>query len=208
MNDEEASDMRALTMAVPRWLVALTALPWAFCAAKARAEGAQAYAPIPTASVVDVAPPAQAARPGETTFGRLRYALLAEPAVGVAGGSFYNQLTGARVDYRFTEEIALGMYLGYANLKGKEGRAHSVLPYLNLEYRPRLGRNSAFGLPLGFGTGYLPNNGPWLRLSAGVSYALSSQTDVVLTFFNPTFWVVHDRTVISLGAALEVSYAP
>jgi hypothetical protein len=26
--------------------------------------------------------------------------------------------------------------------------------------------------------------------------------------FAPTFWVVRDRTVISLGAALEISYAP
>ena len=144
----------------------------------------------------------------ETSFARVRYAFQVEPAFGVAGGSFYNQLAGARIDYRFTPEIALGGYLGYANLKGKDGRAHDVLPYLNLEYRPRLGQNSAFGLPLGFGTGYLPNNGPFLRLSAGLSYALGPQTDVVIAFFNPTFWVVHDRTVISLGAALEVSYAP
>jgi hypothetical protein len=144
----------------------------------------------------------------ETPFARVRYALQVEPAFGVVGGRFYNQLAGARVDYRFTSELALGFYLGYANLKGKEGRAHDVLPYLNLEYRPRLGQNSAFGLPLGFGTGYLPNNGPFLRLSAGLSYAVSPQTDVVIAFFTPTFWVVHDRTVISLGAALEVSYAP
>jgi len=144
----------------------------------------------------------------ETSFARVRYAFQVEPAFGVAGGSFYNQLAGARIDYRFTQEIALGGYLGYANLKGKDGRAHDVLPYLNLEYRPRLGQNGAFGLPLGFGTGYLPNNGPFLRLSAGLSYALGPQTEVMIAFFNPTFWVVHDRTVISLGAAIEVSYAP
>jgi hypothetical protein len=144
----------------------------------------------------------------ETPFARVRYAFQVEPAFGVVGGGFYNQLAGARIDYRFTSELSLGWYLGYANLKGKEGRAHDVLPYLNLEYRPRLGQSSAFGLPLGFGTGYLPNNGPFLRLSAGFSYAVSPQTDVVIAFFTPTFWVVHDRTVISLGAALEVSYAP
>ena len=144
----------------------------------------------------------------ETNFGRVRYALLVEPAFGVGSGSFYNQLVGARVDYRFTRELALGPYLGYANLKGKDGRTHNVLPYLNLEYRPRFGAGSAFGLPLRFGTGYLPNNGPFLRLSAGVSYALSPQTDIVIDVFTPTFWVVHDRTVISLGAAIELSFAP
>jgi hypothetical protein len=63
-------------------------------------------------------------------------------------------------------------------------------------------------LPLGFGTGYLPNNGPFLRLSVGLSYAVSAQTEIVVALFNPTFWVIHDRTVISLGTALEISYAP
>jgi hypothetical protein len=148
------------------------------------------------------------AKAEEDPFARVRFAAQIEPAFGVAGGSFYNQLAGARVDYRFTKEIALGGYIGYANLKGKDGRAHALLPYLNVEYRPRLTASSAFGLPLGLGTGYLPNNGPFLRLYAGVSYALGPQTDIALAFFTPTFWVVHDRTVVSLGAALEISYAP
>lgn len=152
--------------------------------------------------------PATKVSADETPFAPLRYAAQAEAAFGVSGGHFYNQLAGVRVDYRFTEQLALGGYLGYANLKGKDGRAHDVLPYLNLEYRPRLGENGAFRLPLGFGTGYLPNNGPFLRLSAGISYALSPHTDIVLDFLTPTFWVIHDRTVISLGTALEISYAP
>lgn len=201
--------MGALTNAAPRWLsrvaCALTAFSATFLTTKARAQGIPPSAPN---APVDDARPVEAARPGETNFARVRYALQAEPAFGVAGGTFYNQLAGARVDYRFTEQIALGGYLGYANLKGKEGRAQDVLPYLNLEYRPRLGQSSAFGLPLGFGTGYLPNNGPFLRLSVGASYAVSPQTDIVFAFFTPTFWVVHDRTVISLGTALEISYAP
>jgi len=180
----------------PKWLAAVVCTLAALYATKAHAEG------IPANASSD------APRPNEATFARVRFALQAEPAFGIAGGRFYNQLVGARVDYRFTEEIALGSYLGYANLKGKDGRAHDVLPYLNLEYRPRLGANSAFGLPLGFGSGYLPNNGPFMRLSVGLSYAVSPQTDIVIAFLTPTFWVVHDRTVISLGTALEVSYAP
>jgi hypothetical protein len=141
-------------------------------------------------------------------FAPVRFAAQVEPAFGMTGGAFYNQLAGARVDYRFTESLALGGYLGYANLKGKDGRAHGVLSYLNLEYRPRLGETSAWGLPLAFGTGYLANNGPLLRLSAGLSYAVTPHTDIVLALFTPTFWVIRDRTVISLGAALEISYAP
>ena len=196
-----------------RWRLAAVAFALAASdGPKAQAQGAEA--PLDVTPSSDLARPVEPTRtvepprPSEANFARLRYALQAEPAFGVTGGSFYNQLVGARIDYRFTEAIALGWYLGYANLKGKDGRAHDVLPYLNLEYRPHLGEKSPFGLPLGFATGYLPNNGPFLRLSAGVSYAMSPETDVVFAFFTPTFWVVHDRTVVSLGAAIELSYAP
>jgi hypothetical protein len=166
---------------------------------------ARCFAVLAAASITALA---TSARADEGALAPVRYAVQAESAFGVGQGSFYNQLIGARVDYRFTEQLALGGYLGYANLKGRDGRAHDVLPYLNLEYRVGLDEKRIFGLPLGFGTGYLPNNGPYLRLSAGISYAVTPQTDVVLAFLTPTFWVVHDRTVVSLGAALEINYAP
>jgi hypothetical protein len=146
--------------------------------------------------------------PVPSLFPAPRFALRAESAAGVAGGSFFNEVVGARADARFTEQLALGVYLGYANLKGHDGRAHNVLPALELEYRPRFASGSAFALPLRFTTGYLPYNGPVLRLSAGVSYAVSSHVDLVLDAFTPTFWVIRDRTVVSLGGGLEISYAP
>src|SRR5262249_11226363 len=121
---------------------------------------------------------------------------------------FFNQLVGARADYRFTEELALGAYVGYANLKGQDGRAHNVLTSLEFECRPRLDASKRLGLPLRFATGYLPNNGPVLRLSIGLSYPLSQHVDVVLDAFTPTFWVIRDRTVASLGGAFEMSWSP
>jgi hypothetical protein len=201
--------MGALVTTVARRIIpVLCALGPFLFARVVRGQPRVPYAPVDPARFDAGARPQDSGPLEEHAFGRVRYALQTEPAFGVVGGSFYNQLAGARVDYRFTEQIALGGYLGYANLKGKEGRAHDVLSYLNLEYRPRLDARGAFGLPLAFGSGYLPNNGPFLRLSAAVSYALSRETDVVFAFLTPTFWVVHDRTVVSLGAALEISYAP
>jgi hypothetical protein len=143
-----------------------------------------------------------------STFSRVRLALRAEPAFGISGGSFYNQLVGARVAYRFTDSLSLGPYLGYANLKGQEGRAHNVLPTLELEYCKTLGSSNTFKLPLRFATGYLPRNGPVLRLSMGIGYAVSPKVDVVIDALTPTFWMIRDRTVASLGAAFEISYAP
>ncbi|HMI85593.1 MAG TPA: hypothetical protein VK550_15960 [Polyangiaceae bacterium] len=194
--------MGALTKRVLRWLSLATSAVALLRATKAQAEGGAGAVPNDVDRSIGAAPS------GENRGARVRFALQVEPAFGLTGDGFYNQLAGARVDYRFTDQIALGGYLGYANLHGKDGRAHNVLPYLNLEYRLRLGEKSAFGLPLAWGSGYLPNNGPFLRLSAGVSYAVSPHIDVVVALFTPTFWIVHDRTVISLGAALEISYAP
>jgi hypothetical protein len=153
-----------------------------------------------------VAQPSPAEPP--VPFSPARLALRAEPAFGVSGGRFFNQLVGARADYRFTEELALGASVAYANLKGQDGRANNVLPSLELECRPSLDSARRFGLPLRFATGYLPKNGPVLRLSMGVSYALGPKVSVVLDAFTPTFWVIRDRTVVSLGGALEIDWAP
>jgi hypothetical protein len=115
---------------------------------------------------------------------------------------------GARVDYRFTSTLSLGPYLAYANLKGQDGRTNNALASVQLEYRPSLATGSSFGVPLRFAPGYLPQNGPVLRLSAGLSYSLSPHVDLVVDAFTPTFWVIKNRTVVSLGAAVELSYAP
>ena len=154
-------------------------------------------------------PPDPTATPPEPIpTSHLRFALQLEPQFGVSGGKFFNQLIGARLDYRFTPTLSLGPYLAYANLKGKDGRASQALGAVQLEYRPSLGASSAISLPLRFTPGYLPENGPVLRLSAGLAYAVSPHVDIVLDAFTPTFWVVKNRTLVSLGGALEVSYAP
>ena len=128
--------------------------------------------------------------------------------IGVSGGKFFNQLIAARLDYRFTPTLSLGPSLAYANLKGKDGRTSNVLASILLEYRPSLADGSSFSLPLRLAPGYLPQNGPVLRLSAGIAYALSPHVDLVLDAFTPTFLVIKNGTVVSLGGALELSYAP
>jgi hypothetical protein len=156
---------------------------------------------------IAIATPALAEAPTATPS-RVTLALRAEPAFGVSGGSFYNQLVGARASYRFADNLSLGPYIAYANLKGQDGRAHNVLPSLELEYRVSLGASSAFKIPLRFATGYLPMNGPVMRLSAGIGYALSPHVDIVLDLLTPTFWVIRDRTVASLGAGFEIGFTP
>jgi len=135
-----------------------------------------------------------------------RLALQTESAFGATGGSFYNHLIGGRLDYRFSPAVSLGGYLGYVNLKGKEGRAHGVLSYAQLEYRLMITRRGSAYMPLRFGTGYLPNNGPLVRLATGVGFALSPTVDLVAEFLAPMIWITRDQMVASMNVALELAF--
>lgn len=149
--------------------------------------------------------PGQAPDPADRSGYRL--AVQTEGAIGLTTPSFYNHLLGARLDYVFPEDLSLGGYLGYANLKGKNGRTSNVLPYLMLEYRLHPSRSSRLRIPLRFESGYLPKNGPFLRLSAGVAVPIGETTRLGFDLLAPTFWIVKNRTVVSLDLAAEVSFA-
>lgn len=153
-----------------------------------------------------VGPPlvARAETPAVPPESRFRLAAQTDSAVGMTPGGFFNQLLGARLDCRIGEAFSLGGYLGYANLRGKEGRVHQVLPSAMLEYRvPLAARPWLF--PLRFAAGYLPSNGPFTRLSAGVGYALSPRVDLVAELFAPTLWFSRNQAAASMDIVVEIA---
>ena len=165
--------------------------------------------PPPAPAVVQAPAPAPAAAPkapSESTqrLGKWRLGLQTEGAIGIGGNEFYNHLAGGRLDYRATRRVAFGLYLGYANLKGKDGRAHNVLSYGQVEYAIPLG-SGPLKVPLRYGIGYLPKNGPFMRTSAGLGFAVSDSVDIVLDLVAPTFWVTYDQTVVSMDLAAELA---
>jgi hypothetical protein len=138
---------------------------------------------------------------------RFSLAIATEGAFGTSQSSwFYNHLVGLRLDYRISREIILGLYVGYANLRGKNGRASNLLPYAQLEDRVRISSRSDITVPLRFGLGYLPYNGPFVRLAAGLNIPLGERTEIGLDILTPTFWVLPDRTAVSLDLAAEVIF--
>jgi hypothetical protein len=169
--------------------------------------GGPAAAQPPAAPPPLPGPPASAsataAPPAETS--RFRLAAQTDTAVGLAPGPFVNQLLGARLDCRLGEAFSLGGYLGYANLRGKEGRVHQVLPYAMLEYRVPLAARPWL-VPMRFAAGYLPSNGPFTRLSAGLGYALGPRTDLIAEIFAPTLWFSRNQAAASLDLALEIAF--
>jgi hypothetical protein len=132
-----------------------------------------------------------------------RLALQTEGAIGLQPGPFYNHLVGARLDGSFSPHVSLGGYLGYANLKGKDGRAHAALTYAQVEY--------LFGdpgdtirFPLRFASGYLFKNGPVVRAAGGLAFKLSPKVDLVTELLTPMVWLTNNQTLLSLDLSLEV----
>jgi hypothetical protein len=136
----------------------------------------------------------------------LRLAFTSSSAFGVTHARFFNQLVGARLDYRFGARFAFGGALAYANLKGKDRRVHEVLPELDSEYRLPL-KPESVGLPLRLGLGFLPKNGPTLRLSAGFDFALSDTLALELIPLEPMDWINRERPEVSLNASLALRVA-
>jgi hypothetical protein len=174
-------------------------------AAPAPATPPQASAPPPA----PIQPPAAAAAAATGTAAAsdripMRFAVQTEAAIGVYPGDFYNHLAGVRLDLVFSPHVSFGGYVGYANLKGKDGRANNVLPYAQVEYM--LGSPGGIRFPLRFASGYLPRNGPVVRLSAGFAFPLTPKIDLVTELLVPTIWITRDQMVLSMDLALELLF--
>jgi hypothetical protein len=136
----------------------------------------------------------------------VRAAVQVESANGRVTGPFHNVLAGLRLDLVFSPRVSLGGYVGYANLKGKEDRAHTLLGYAQVEYLAPLSPHF-FNLrvPLRFATGYLARNGPVVRAATGLAVALSPRMDLISELFTPMFWVTNNQTLFSMNVSLELA---
>lgn len=160
--------------------------------------------PSVTTPVVAPAPTSASAPVSVATSPRPRRIALAgfaEGALGFADDGFYNQLVGLRLDFRPAKRLAIGFALSYANLKGKNGRAHNALPAAMLEWS--FPASKSISVPLRFYSGYLPNNGPWLKAALGLSHPLSEHSRFTIEAIAPALWIVHDASVGSFDALLE-----
>ena len=180
------------------------------------ADAATANAPAttaPPAPAPATAAPSPAAATATTTAAPLpapparlpmRFALQTEAAIGVYPGDFYNHLVGGRLDLVFSPHVSFGGYLGYANLKGKEGRASNLLAYAQVEYLA--GPANHVRIPFRFASGYLPRNGPVMRLSTGFAFPLTPTIDLYTEVLAPMIWLTSDQMVLSMDLAAELVF--
>jgi len=165
-----------------------------------------AAAAAPAAAQVAGAAVQQPAATTPVPAGRLpmRLALQTEGAIGVYPGDFYNHLAGARVDLVFSPQISFGGYVGYASLKGKDGRVSDLLATVQVEYLA--GSPGGIRIPIRFASGYLPRNGPVVRASTGFAFPLTPALDLVAELLAPMVWVTRDQMVLSMNLAAELAY--
>ena len=162
-------------------------------------EGARA-APVDTAPA-DAAP--SATTPASDDRIEKRVTGFGTVALGMPALAFMNELVGARLELEYTPRFALGFSLAYANLKGKDARVSNMLPELSVAYRVPLGQ-SAF-VPIRFAGGYLPKNGPTLRLTSGFDLAMSDAVSLELALVEPMVWVARDKPELSFNFGGAVS---
>ena len=167
---------------------------------------APAAAPAPAPVAAPAPAPVAAPAPEAPVPHPLRLTLASTSAFGVTNAKFFNQLLGLRIDRRFTPRFAFGAGLSYANLKGKDGRAHNTLLEVFSEYRAPL-KGEAFGLPLRFALGYLPNNGPTLRLGAGLDFAIAERVSCEITPLETMVWLTRERPEVSMNGSVALRIA-
>ncbi len=187
--------------AAERYMSGEPAIPGATPAVMAPSGTPTVFAPVVTGGS-DFRPRRRSHRPTR----RFDLALSTEAAIGTGSDRFYNHLVGARLDLRITTEIMLGVYAGYANLRGRDGRAQNMLFYLQAEDRIRLGESTDWTIPLRFSLGYLPFNGPFVRISAGLNVPVSERVELGIDLLAPTFWVIPGGVAVSVDVGLEVIY--
>jgi hypothetical protein len=136
---------------------------------------------------------------------RASWALELEAAQGVGNGKFGNVLLAGHLDWAFASRLSLGGYLAIANLKGKDGRVNALLPSALVSYEKPPGPGHTVSFPIRFAAGYLTQNGPVARLSAGLAFAVGKRTDLIPSLAT-TAWVTHDQMLLSVSLAIELRF--
>jgi hypothetical protein len=195
-----AEDLHQVVEALVRQVLPPPSTWDAATAARLRSQATgQASASAQPARPPVVAPAPRSRHPGR----RWDVALQTEAAFGAGSRKFYNHLVGARLDLRITRTFNIGAYFGYVNLRGRNGRVSNLVTYLQLEDRIEVVGVDGLSIPLRAGFGYVPFNGPIIRIAAGLNYAISDRFEVGLDLLAPTFWFAGDSRPVSFDVALE-----
>lgn len=190
----------ALREALPPLLV-----PPRLLATTAPEPGAPAVTPEPTPPAT---PPARRRRPPRAHPQRWEVSVGALAALGPGRDGFVNAIVAARGSYFIRDRLGVSVTAAYVNLRGREERVSNVLLLAGVETAVDLLPDRRIFIPLRAEVGYLPNNGPVFRLTAGISFSLARRVRLNVDLLSPTLWVLPETTPVTLdlGAHLVVGF--
>ncbi|MEZ4411140.1 MAG: hypothetical protein R3A52_32360 [Polyangiales bacterium] len=128
-------------------------------------------------------------------------------ALGPGRDGFANALVAARVGWFPQDRLGFSITAAYANLRARnDERASNVLLLAGVETAVDLWPARHIFIPLRAEVGYLPNNGPVFRLTAGLSFQLARRVRLEVDLLSPTLWVLPETSPVSLdlGVTLHV----
>jgi len=171
----------------------------------------QTPAPTPSWSTATYTRPLTSAR---RRYPQTRYGLtfVSESAIGRAQKErFYNHILGARMDFTASQNVVIGLFVGYVNLDTGRARTSNLLAYAQLEDRLQFVATGRVRFPLRVAFGYMPFNGPLLRFSGGVRFPLGDSFELGFDLLAPTFWWIPGggrRVTYDFGAELTYRFGP
>lgn len=125
-------------------------------------------------------------------------------AFGPGRDSFVNASVFARVGFFPQDRLGFTFSAGYANLRGRGQRVSNALFLLGVETAVDLVPSKRVFIPLRAEFGYLPDNGPVIRLSAGVAFQLARRVRLSFDILSPTLWVLPETAPVSLDLAASI----
>jgi hypothetical protein len=128
-------------------------------------------------------------------------------AFGPGQDPFANALVMVRGRWFPLDRFGVTASVSYANLRGRDERVSNVLVLAGVETSVDLVPSSRVFIPLRFEAGYLPNNGPVFRLTAGVAFNLTRRIRMEIDILSPTVWVLPETSPVTLDLAAHVSFA-
>lgn len=137
---------------------------------------------------------------------RFELSLGAIAAIGPGQDPFVNALIVGRFRWFPLDRFGVSASLGYANLRGRDERVSNVLPMIGVETSVDLVPSAHVFIPLRFEAGFLPNNGPVFRLTAGIAFNLARRVRLEIDILSPTVWVLPETAPVTLDLGAHVAF--
>lgn len=163
----------------------------------------------PTESYVPLQPATPPRRRRRVRAHRYRWELGFTPSVAFGPGrdSFVNALIGARLGFFPLDRLGLSLSVAYANLRARnDDRVSNVLLLAGIETSVDLWPEKHIFIPLRAQVGYLPNNGPVFRLTAGLAFRLARRVRLEVDLLSPTLWVLPETSPVTLDLGVSLHF--